>query len=247
MRDDPGAGARARREARGFRTIALLLEDEFGRPAGRRTGDIIGSLVRTVLSQNTTDANSSRAYMLLRERFPEWEDVAAADSRSVAAAIRVGGLADTKARRIKRMLREIEKDRGELDARFLENMSTESVMDYLRGFEGVGSKTAACVALFELGRDIVPVDTHVHRVIGRLGVLGHPRTRDKTFEALRHTVPAELSLSLHVNLIRLGRTVCRPTAPRCPDCPLRTECDHAASSGLDRRRRRAPRGQQEDS
>jgi endonuclease-3 len=206
--------------------IADLLETEFGLPRRRSDPDLVGSLVRTILSQNTTDVNSGRAYLELRERMPTWGEVRRANVRSIEAAIRGGGLARTKARRIKDILTEIERTTGGVDLAFLRGMETGDVVDYLRAFQGVGSKTAACVALFDLGREIMPVDTHIHRVVGRLGIAGRPRDREATFRAMAGITPEGRSLSLHVNLIRLGRAYCRPAEPLCGGCPVRRLCDH---------------------
>ena len=205
--------------------IGKTLENTYGRPERRTRRDLIAGLVRTILTQNTTDVNSRRAFQDLRERFPDWVDVETANVRSIESAIRRGGLARTKARRIKQILRGIHATTGKLDLGFLRRMSDDDVFAYLLALDGVGVKTAACVALFDLGRDVMPVDTHVHRVIGRLGVVGHPGTRDATFKALSGAVPSGESLSLHVNLIRLGRELCRPRDPGCATCPVRSECD----------------------
>ena len=212
----------ARRDSAGRRLarIGKLLEGVYGRPRRRTRRDLIAGLVGTILSQNTSDTNSHRAFVSLRKRFPDWGDVESANVRSIESAIRSGGLARTKARTIKRALRDIHARAGKLDLGFLRRMSDDEVFDYLLAFDGVGTKTAACVALFDLGRDVMPVDTHVHRVTGRLGVVGHPRSRDGTFEALREVVPPGESLSLHVNLIHLGRALCRPRDPDCSRCPV---------------------------
>jgi endonuclease-3 len=156
--------------------------------------------------------------------------VARADVRSIESAIRSGGLERVKARRIRAIVREIAAERGAIDLSFLRGLPTDEVVDYLRHFAGVGSKTAAVVALFGLGREIMPVDTHVHRVVGRIGVVGRPRTREATYRVLAGLVPGGKSLSLHVNLIRLGRALCRPRRPRCPECPIRAECDFGRRS-----------------
>lgn len=214
--------------------ITDLLEGEFGRPRRRSDRDLVGALVQTILSQNTTDLNSGRAYAELTERLPTWGEVRGANVRSIESAIRGGGLARTKARRIKAILSRIEEEVGSIDLGFLRGMETDAVVDYLRRFTGVGSKTAACVALFHLGREIVPVDTHIHRIVGRLGIVGRPRDREATFRALAEAAPVGRSLSLHVNLIRLGRAYCRPRTPLCGACPIREQCRH----GRDRRGRR---------
>lgn len=219
-----GAAAAKRRLAR----ITRLLEGEFGKPRWYGDRDLVGSLVATVLSQNTSDTNSARAYAGLRERFADWETVSRASEASIASAIRRGGLANIKARRIRRILRSIGDGTGGLDLEFLRGMPDEEVLSYLLKFDGVGSKTAACVALFGLGRDVMPVDTHVHRVMNRLGVVGETRTPDATFDALRGLVPVGKALSLHVNLIRLGRSLCRPREPACGGCPLLSVCAFAS-------------------
>jgi endonuclease-3 len=218
-------------EGRGTRLarIGKALESTYGRPERRTRRDLVAGLVSTILSQNTTDVNSRRAFQDLRERFPRWVDVESANVRSIESAIRRGGLARTKARRIKQILCDIHATTGKLHLGFLRRMSDDEVFTYLLALDGVGVKTAACVALFDLGRDVMPVDTHVHRVVGRLGVVGHPRTRDATFEALRVVVPTGESLSVHVNLVRLGRDLCRPRDPGCAACPVRSECDFGRS------------------
>lgn len=224
--------------------ITDLLEGEFGRPRRQSDPDLVGSLVQTILSQNTTDVNSGRAYLELKERMPTWGEVRRANVRSIEAAIRGGGLARTKARRIKDILAEIERETGEIDLAFLRSMDTDAVVGYLRRFRGVGSKTAACVALFDLGREIMPVDTHIHRVVGRLGIVGRPRDREATFRAFAGIVPEGRSLSLHVNLIRLGRAYCRPVRPLCGTCPVRSRCAHGrgARAGAGGRRAATGRG-----
>ena len=226
-----GASGRSERATARRRLVCISksLKRAYGTPESRTRRDLIAGLVRTILSQNTTDVNSRRAFQDLRERFPGWADVESANVRSIESAIRRGGLGRTKARRIKRILRGIHSTTGKLDLGFLRRMSDDEVFAYLLALDGVGLKTAACVALFDLGRDVMPVDTHVHRVIGRLGVVGHPGTRDATFAALSDAVPPGESLSLHVNLIRLGRDLCRPRDPGCAACPVRAECDFGRS------------------
>jgi len=221
----PGAGRAAAR--RRLARATELLEQRFGRPRRRSSGDLVGELVRTILSQNTSDVNSGRAYGRLRERFPDWDAVRSATRRSVASAIRIGGLADIKARRIRRVLNILEREEGAISLDSLRSAPTERVLERLRALPGVGPKTAACVALFELGRDVVPVDTHVHRVMNRLGFVGEHRSAEGTFDALNAAAPKGVALSLHVNLIRLGRSICRPRSADCPECPLRRMCAFA--------------------
>ena len=214
------------REDRGARTrrIVRLLEGEYGVPRAEPGGDLVGQLVGTILSQHTTDTSSDAAYVRLRERFGSWDAVEEADRRAIAATIRTAGLARVKARRIKEVLGRIRRERGRIDLGFLKAMPSRAALDYLVGFDGVGPKTAACVLLFGLGRDVMPVDTHVHRVVGRLGIVGHPASREATFAALSDVVPRGKALSLHVNLVRHGRAVCRARSPRCGACVLVRAC-----------------------
>jgi len=223
--EEPGmTRASARRM---LKVVTDALEDRYGVPTHAPYGDVVASLVGTILSQNTSDVNSGRAFRGLRERFPTWSEVAHARASSIESAIRSGGLARTKSVRIHAILREIERRTGSIDLSFLADRPTEDVLEYLMAFDGVGRKTAACVALFELGRDVVPVDTHVHRVVSRLGVVGRPRTPEVTFDRLREVAPAGRALSLHVNLIGLGREICGPRSPGCDRCPINGRCTHA--------------------
>ncbi len=231
VRDGRRSPARPSEAHPALSQVADALERHYGRPGLEPRGDLVASLVGTVLSQNTSDVNSGRAFASLVERFPRWEDVARAPVRSIESAIKSGGLARTKSRRIRSLLKRIEAERGKIDLGFLRGMATDDVLEYLMRFDGVGRKTAACVALFELGRDIVPVDTHVHRVISRLGVLGASRSPEDTFERLRQAAPEGRALSLHLNLVRLGRELCRPGRPRCAECPLRGWCANATTGG----------------
>jgi len=194
--------------------------------------DLVDTLVMTILSQNTTDRNSERAFRRLRERFPTWEAVMEAPPGEVVRAIEVGGLAPTKGPRIQSILRQIKEDRGSIDLSFLEGLSDQEAMDYLCSFRGVGPKTAAVVLLFGLGRDVFPVDTHVHRVVRRLGLADDRDTPEKVQRTVGELLPPGAARDLHVNLIRHGREVCKARSPRCDLCILATECPSAEEGRL---------------
>lgn len=207
------------------RAIRDRLRELYGRPAWEPHGDPIAELVRTVLSQNTSDTNRDVAYGRLRERFPTWEAVRDAPPDQVEEALRPGGLSQTKAPRIQEILRRITNQAGEPDLGWLAESERDAALDALTALPGVGRKTAACVMIFALGRPEVPVDTHVYRVGGRLGLFP-PRA---SFEAahdemLRVTDPRD-AYELHINLIHHGRKVCRPV-PRCEQCALRRMCPY---------------------
>ncbi|HEX2195830.1 MAG TPA: endonuclease III [Actinomycetota bacterium] len=178
-----------------------------------------------MLSQHTSDVNTARAFASLKARFPRWEDAARAPVRRVADAIRLGGLADQKAPRIKAILREIERREGEMSLARLETLSDDEVEAYLCSLPGVGPKTAACVLVFSMGRAAFPVDTHVHRVTKRLGWIPASATADRAHALLKQAVPPELRYEAHVQLIAHGRTICVARRPRCSECVLFDVCD----------------------
>lgn len=211
------------------RTIVRRLDKRFGPLEVPRRWDPLEELVYTVLSQNTSDANSERAFAALRDRFPSWAELADANVRSITAAIRSGGLANTKAPRIKAILREIREREGAIDLSWMNRASDEEVSNYLASLPGVGAKTVACVLAFSLGRPALPVDTHVHRVTRRLGLIPDKSTAETAHRLLEELVPPGLRVPMHVGLIKLGREVCEPGRPRCEDCPLSNLCPTAPS------------------
>ena len=185
---------------------------------------MLDELVATVLSQNTSDANSSAAFERLRQKFTDWEAVRRAPAARIARAIRRGGLSNVKAPRIKAILEHIHHERGELSLEFLHDMPPEEAVAYLSGFPGVGPKTAACVLLFACRKPILPVDTHVYRVSRRLGLIGPKVHAAKAHEQLARMVPARFVLEFHILLIRHGRTLCTARNPKCEKCPLLDLC-----------------------
>jgi endonuclease-3 len=181
-------------------------------------------LVLTILSQNTSDTNSGRAFMRLITRFPTWEELMHAPIGEIEAEISVGGLAKQKAPRIKAALQAIHDVRRDLDLDFLREMPLDDAKDWLRGLNGVGPKTAACVLMFALGRPAIPVDTHVHRVAQRLGLVPGDMTPERAHVLLEGMLEPELVYPFHLLLIKHGRRLCHARAPRCAECPLRPDC-----------------------
>ena len=205
-----------------MRAIRDRLRELYGRPINHPHGHPIAELVRTVLSQNTSDTNRDVAYERLRARFPTWEEVRDAPLDEVIEAIRPGGLANTKAPRLQAILGELG-DPPDLD--WLADAPCERALEFLTSLPGVGRKTAACVLLFAFGRPEIPVDTHVYRVGGRLGLLREGGSFDEAHDEMRRRVDPEDAYELHINLIRHGRAVCRPR-PRCDECALRRMCPY---------------------
>lgn len=184
----------------------------------------LDELMGTILSQNTSNANSDAAFAELRRRFRTWDDVRRASVKRIAAAIRRGGLARQKAPRIKAILQRVLDERGELSLDFLRAAPIPEGLAFLRSLPGVGPKTAACVLLFACDKPVLPVNTQVHRVARRLGLIGPRVGPERAHELLAALVPARLVLECHVLLIRHGRRVCLPRRPRCDDCVLLDLC-----------------------
>ncbi|HEY6778452.1 MAG TPA: endonuclease III [Thermoleophilaceae bacterium] len=207
-------------DRRRLRTIRDRLRREYGRPVLRAHRAPIDELILTVLSQNTNDRNRDVAWARLRERFPTWDAVREAPVAEIEDAIRPGGLAPTKAVRIKRILEAL----GEDDLCWLEDAPLEEARDYLCDLPGVGRKTAACVLLFSFGRPEVPVDTHVYRVASRLGLIRPGASFDEAHDEMLRLVAPEDAYEIHVLLIRHGRRTCIAREPRCAECALRRMC-----------------------
>jgi len=204
--------------------IALALESEYGPKVWRRKDDPLSQLIKTILSQNTTDTNSLRAFDNLRSRFPTWAQANEAPVKEVADTIRGGGLARIKAERIKKILAQVCETHPGCDLSFLSGWPTDRIKEFLGQFIGVGEKTIACVLLFALGRAVMPVDTHILRVSKRLGLIPERTDAPKAHQLLQAAVPADLVYPFHLNLIQHGRRTCKARGPACQRCVLRRKC-----------------------
>ncbi len=189
----------------------------------------IDELIQTMLSQNTSDINTSRAFDSLKRTFPNWNEVLNASPEEVVEAIRIGGLAEQKAPRIQAVLRQILDERGDFDLWFLKEMSPESALEWLVRLPGVGPKTAACTLLFGLDMPVMPVDTHVHRVSLRLGLVPAGTNPERTQTLLGEGLTSDEAYRAHILLIRHGRITCKARRPRCADCVVQQHCPYAKS------------------
>jgi endonuclease-3 len=217
-----------------MRAIRDRLRQMYGRPVNEPHGHPIAELVRTVLSQNTSDTNRDRAYESLRRRFPTWKEVREAPEAEVIDAIRPGGLANTKGPRIQEILRRLPRDGDEPKLDWLAGAPRAEALEFLTGLPGVGRKTAACVLMFTFDRPEIPVDTHVHRVAGRLGLFRPGSSFDSEHDEIVRLTDPEDAYELHMNLIEHGRRICRPR-PRCEECELRRMCPYWRSGTVDAR------------
>ncbi len=198
----------------------------YGEPLWRNPLPALDELVSTILSQNTNDVNRDRAFHALRAKFPTWEAVRDAKTKAVIEAIRPAGLANQKGPRIQNVLRAITEERGSLDLSFLEKLSVEEARAWLTKFNGVGPKTAAIVLCFSLNKPAFPVDTHIYRVTGRIGLRPERMTVEQAHPHLESLFPPATYYAAHLNIIRLGRETCTARKAFCEKCPILKLCDY---------------------
>ena len=208
--------------------VHQILVDFYGYPDWRNPLPPLDELISTILSQNTNDTNRDRAFDALTAKYPSWEEVRDASEQDVINAIRPAGLANQKGPRIQNILREITSQKGSLDLSFLNSMPAEEARLWLLDFKGVGPKTAAIVLQFSLGKPAFPVDTHIFRVTGRIGIRPPKMTADQAHVYLEKLLPADVYYPAHLNIIRLGREICTARKPNCDQCPLNEICDYFA-------------------
>jgi endonuclease III len=209
--------------------IHKRLLDHFGKPEWRNPLPPLDELVSTILSQSTTDTNRDRAFESLKKKFHTWEAVRDAPAEEVIESIRMAGLGNQKGPRIQAVLRDITAQRGSLDLEFLKEKTDEEAYRWLLQFKGVGPKTISIVLLFSLGKPAFPVDTHIYRVTGRIGLRPEKMNAEQSHPHLAALFPTETYFDAHLNLIRLGREICQARRPLCPNCPLKNLCDYYAA------------------
>ena len=206
--------------------IDSLLIEYFGVPMrNKKKPNSVDMLIGTILSQNTNDKNSYRAYKNLKEKFKTWEEVTEQTQSKIERIIKVAGLAKQKSKAITSILKELKKRNKKINLNFLNKLCDEEIISELIKFIGVGVKTASCVLLFSMNRNICPVDTHVHRTLNRIGLV-NTNSPEKTFYKINGNIPNGAAHSFHTNLIRLGREICKPSKPKCTICPLIKKCSY---------------------
>jgi endonuclease-3 len=208
------------------RYIIQNLERTYGAPVNECASDPLDMLIKIILSQATSDTNSHRTFAALKKRFPTWDAALRARTETIAATIRSGGLANQKAAVIKDVLRQVKEEHGTLDLSFLHKLSPEEAVNYLSQFRGIGPKTIACTLLFACRKEVFPLDTHIFRILRRVGLIPQKCTDARAHEIMNRVVPKGKFYSFHVNLIRHGRTLCRPRDPLCERCPIVEYCDY---------------------
>ncbi|MCA1632608.1 MAG: endonuclease III [Acidobacteria bacterium] len=215
-------------EEKPLRYLIQNLERTYGTPENCRAPrtDPLDMLVRIILSQATSDTNSDRTFAALKKRFPAWDAVLRARESTLADTIRSGGLANQKSAVIRGVLRQLREQHGALDLSFLHEMPTEEAVRYLSRFRGIGPKTVACTLLFACRKNVFPLDTHIFRILRRVGLVPQKCTDARAHEIMSGLVPEGKFYSFHVNLVRHGRALCRPREPLCGQCPVVEYCDY---------------------
>jgi endonuclease-3 len=212
-----------------YNAVHQKLSEVYGTPTWRQHLPPVDELVSTILSQSTSDVNRDKGFYALKARYPDWESVMNAPQEDIIETIRPAGLANQKGPRIQAALHHLIEERGEISLDFLEQMPLEEAKAWLTRIKGVGPKTAAIILLFAFGRPAFPVDTHVHRITRRLGLIGPKVTADKAHDILQNIGKPETYYSFHLNLIRHGREICNARNPKCELCPLQSYCDYYQS------------------
>jgi endonuclease III len=208
--------------------INSLLIGYFGVPQkAEKNPTPLDTIIGTILSQNTNDKNSYQAYRNLKDNFKDWDELAELKAVQIEKLIKVAGLGKQKSKAIYELLQSLKKKEKKVSLDQIKTKNDEEILNELTSYNGVGVKTASCVLLFSLGRNVCPVDTHVHRTLNRIGLV-KTSTPEKTFYEILNNIPENAAHSFHTNLIRLGREICKPVNPNCLLCPLLKLCkfDH---------------------
>jgi len=216
--------------SRRLREIERRLRSAYGQPRHHNPSDPLDDLVFLVLSRMTQEVKYLRTYRALREEMPSWGAAMDAPADELEDLLQDAGLAPTKSRQIQAILKEVEAREGRLDLSRLRTLSDEDAESYLTSLPGVARKTARCVMLYALGRDTCPVDTHVWRVMRRLGIAPDKPWSESRARRLEEAIPTTLRASLHVTLVAHGRAVCKARRPLCGACSLATLCPSAKRS-----------------
>ncbi|MBK7630133.1 MAG: endonuclease III [Ignavibacteriales bacterium] len=204
--------------------INTLLINDFGiPPRPKKLPNPLDTVIGTILSQNTNDKNSYKAYKNLKDNFRNWNELAELTPTKIEKFIKVAGLGKQKSKAIYEILKSLKNKQNKVSLNHIKNNSDEEILEELTSYNGVGVKTASCVLLFSLDRNVCPVDTHVHRTLNRIGIV-KTNNPENTFYDIFNNIPEKTAHSFHTNLIRLGREICKPTNPNCTRCPLLSIC-----------------------
>lgn len=210
-----------------IRKVLDRLYDRYGRPEYSGPDDLLGTLVRTILSQNTTRQNTERSFARLMDTFGgDWQRIAAAPTEAVVDAIEIGGLARQKAPRIQSILRDVRREHGEYSLEHLRDDEVDEAQSYLEAFKGVGPKTAKFTLMYAGGMPVFPMDTHILRLCERLGWTDPKADSRQAHDFMEPRIPQGEHYAAHIVMIRHGRQTCHARSPDCSDCTLLDLCPY---------------------
>ncbi len=209
-----------------IRLVNKLLIEKYGIPLRSKVPpDPVDLLIATILSQNTNDKNSYKAFQNLKNNYKDWNEIEKLTRSQIEKKIKIAGLGKQKSNSIKQFLSSLKKEKHKISLEYLRKEDDRKILEELTSYIGIGVKTASCVLLFSLRRNVCPVDTHVHRTTNRIGIV-KTNTPDKSFDIINKNLPEGVAHSFHTNLIKLGREICRPANPNCSICPLLNICEY---------------------
>jgi endonuclease III len=206
--------------------ICEALERVYSNPRHVNKSDPLDELVYIILSTATPEATYCRTYDALKDAFPQWEAITPDDLPAIEAILAPAGLGKLKAGRLVSIMDRLRRTYGRATLDPLGQMPDDDAEDFLKSLPGVSAKVAKCVLMYSLGRQVLPVDVHVHRVATRLGFRTKKRP-DTSQDLIESVVPPALRYGFHVNSIAHGRAVCLPQRPRCDACCVAAWCDFA--------------------
>lgn len=209
-------------------TALRRTEAHFGRQSRFSDRPALDRLIATILSQRTTYANEKKAFDRMMEQFGDWQGIMEAPEDELTQAISSSSYPEVKAPRIQQILRQVKEERGNFNLSFLGEIPLQEAIDWLMALPGVGHKTSAFVMLFSFRKPVLPVDTHVHRVSQRLGIIGPKVTEAKAHQLLLQMLPADANelLNFHKLFFKHGQRICTWSRPKCEECYLTDVCDY---------------------
>lgn len=207
--------------------VASLLEAQYHTPDLGNQQDPLDEIIFIVLTNRVIFQNYAKTWDALKSSFPDWAAVMAAEEGELQEVISIGGLSKQKSKTIKGILQAVQTQFGVLSLNALFNWTNEEILRFLCSIPGIGVKTAKCVMMYSLKREVFPVDTHIRRIFHRLGILPEPLL---TSEKIEELVRPDQRYALHVNMVYHGQTVCRARWPQCPTCFLLDFCEFGKAS-----------------
>jgi len=207
-----------------IRIICKLIAARYGNPRHGNKPVPLDELIYIILSTRVRDKVYRALYRAMRTAYPSWDGILGSSTGRIARMLKPGGLSTVKARQIVAIVSRLRKEFGKATLTPLRKMKDSDIEEFLTRLPGVGQKVAKCVMMYSLSRHVLPVDVHVHRIAGRIG-MRVKRRADTSQDLIEAAIPPNLRYGFHVNAIALGRELCTPRNPHCSECPIKMYCD----------------------